>query len=137
MPKPPQPENRPAEPQPLLHREVAPSTAQGRLRATGVGLVDPVAERRRQQAAEPRDVPHRHPEGPHAAVALPDAQHNQVTLRMPADAQPGPALVQEHIPTGRLRWRVVHGRSVAVPGSGFKAPARTRHTASQHTNRVG
>ena len=84
-------------------------------------LVDPVAECRGQEAAEPGDVLDQHAEGPHAAVALPDAQHHKVPLRMPGDPHPGPALVQEHIPAARQRRRVLHRPSVVAPPLRFKA----------------
>ena len=59
-----------------------------------------------------------------AAVALPDAQHDEVPLRMPGDPQPGPALVQEHIPAARQCRRVLHRPSVAAPPPRFKAHTR-------------
>jgi hypothetical protein len=146
---PPEPEHRPAQPDPLWHRQPAPaspgSTCPGptgypgptghpgdparawvaaRAGTTGLGigpgLVDPVAEGGGEQPAESRDVLYRHPEGPDAAVVLPDAQHDQVPLRMPGDTQPSPALVEKHIPAGRQRMRVLHRPSVAAPQSRFK-----------------
>jgi hypothetical protein len=134
--KPPQPESRPAQPQPLLHREVAPSATGGRLGRGVVGLIDPVADGRREQAAEARDVLHRHPEGRDASVALPDAEHDQVSLRVPGDAQRGPALVEEQIATGRQRWRVVHSPSVVVREQGFKAPSARDDAPVTASNRV-
>jgi hypothetical protein len=85
------------------------------------GLVDPVAEGGGQKPTEAGDVLHRHAEGADAAVALPDAQHHKVPLRMPGDPQPGPALVQEHIPAARQCRRVLHRPSVAAPLPRFKA----------------
>ena len=180
-------QHRPAEPEPLLHREAVPGAAHAQLGATGStvatlaslaprtttflgahnprttghrrptttaglrvpadpetttgtrtttgpgspagardqgGLVDPVAECRSQQSAEARNVLHRHPERPDAAVALPDAQHDQVPLRVPGDTQPSPALVEEHIPAGRQCSRVLHRPRVVALGLVFKAPGR-------------
>jgi hypothetical protein len=96
--------------------------AGGSRERAGAALVDPVAEGCRQQPAEARDVLHRHPEGPDAAVVLPDAQHDEVPLRMPGDAQAGPALVEEHIPAGRQCSRVLHRSRVAALEPRFKAP---------------
>ena len=95
------------------------------------GLVDPVAEGGGQEPAEPRDVLHRHAEGANAAVALPDAQHHKVPLRMPGDPQPGPALVQEHIPAARQRRRVLHRPSVVAPPPRFKAHPPDASTSPQ------
>jgi hypothetical protein len=153
-------QHRPAEPEPLLHREAVVAAARGRPRAgapvsgpstllaprtttfqtgpraaraeaagpwtagcrQGAGLADPVAECCRQQSAEARDVLHRQPEGPDAPIVLPDAQHDQVPLRVPGDAQPSPALVEEHIPARRQCSRVLHRSRVVALEPMFKAP---------------
>ena len=142
MPEPPQLEHRPAEPDPPLKGQPATATSfpaagtavpngagprAGARLPIGGGVAHPVAEGGGEQAAEARDVPHRHPEGPDAAVALPDAQDDQVPLRMPGDAQPGTAFVEEQIPAGRQRSRALHRSSLGVPAPGFKAP-RARPT---------
>ena len=131
--KPPQPQHGSAEPEPLLHRQPAPggpsATNWPRTAAQGGLVVDPVAERGRQQPAEPRDIPHRHPEGPDAAVVLPDAQHHQVALRMPGDTQPSPALVEKHIPAGGQRSPVLHRPSLVAPAAVRKPPTVRRGPA--------
>jgi hypothetical protein len=130
MLQPPQPQHGSAEPEPLLHRQPAPGgPSWPRTAAQGGLVVDPVAERGRQQPAEPWDIPHRHPEGPDAAVVLPDAQHHQVALRMPGHTQPSPALVEKHIPAGGQRSPVLHRPSLVAPAAVRKPPAVRRGSA--------
>jgi hypothetical protein len=92
----------------------------GRLR--GAGLGDLVAKRRGQHPAQPRNVPDRQLEGPNAVVVMPHAEHDQVMLGMPADAQDDAPLVDEEIPAGRQPSHVPHHTSV----DGCRTEGKTR-----------
>src|SRR4029453_18207562 len=111
----PQPQRGAAKPEALGDRQAG--GLMGCLLRRAAGLDDPVAKRCGQQGAQAGNVLDWHPEGPHAAVVVPHAQHQKVLLGVPGDAQAGVPLVEEDLPAGRQGTQVLHSASVGLGGA--------------------